>query len=167
MVFFRQRHMTYPLQHYRDIELMSLRKGHKLNLLWVQADDFPISGQIATLSGADLDAKRQQWLRRHDQDTGGGSMGFFPLIPDLPVLFTTTLDKTRKIFKFMRGSIRAWTLDPVDEERVKASNEQDIILQKPPLMVYVEKVGENMPQHLDLDPQIYGVTCTLCPSLHC
>ena len=86
-------------------------------------------------------------------------MGFFPLIPDLPVLFTSTLDKTRKIFKFTRGTIRAWTLDPVDEGRVTASNEQDIILQKPPLMVYVEKAGENMPQHLNLDPQIYGVTC--------
>ena len=84
-------------------------------------------------------------------------MGFFPIIPNLPVAVTSTLDKTRKIFKFTRGIIRGWTLDPIDEERVRHSTEQDIMLTKLPLMVYVEKEGENMPQHMDLDPQIFGV----------
>ena len=127
----------------------------RMQILWVQAEDFPIAGQIAQLSDNDLWTKRQQWLKRHDQDTGG-IMGFFPLIPNLPVAFTLTLDKTRKIFKFTRGILRGWTLDRSDEEMVKHSAEHNIVLTKLPLMLYVEKEGDNMPQHMDLDLQIFG-----------
>ena len=39
----------------------------KTQVLWVQAEDFPISGEIATYDETKLQTKRREWLKRHDQ----------------------------------------------------------------------------------------------------
>ena len=90
---------------------------HRTQVLWIQAEDFPLSGEIATYSEEKLNQRRQDFLRRHDQSTGG-IMGLFPMVYNLPVTFTATVDKKRKIFKFTHGHIVGWTLDVVDEKHV-------------------------------------------------
>ena len=64
-------------------------------------------------------------------------MGLFPLVKDLPIRFTTTVDKKRKIFKFSAGAIIGWTLDPVDVARVEACTDPEMVLEKLPLMTAI------------------------------
>ena len=77
---------------------------NRTQVLWIQADDFPLSGETATYSEEKLIQRRQDFLRKHDQSTGG-IMGLFPMVYNLPVTFTATVDKKRKIFKFTEGHI--------------------------------------------------------------
>ena len=128
----------------------------RTQVLWVQAEDFPISGEIATYDDAMLNKRRRDWLKRHDQSTSG-IMGLLPLVKDLPIRFTVTVDKKRNIFKFTPGKIVGWTLDPVDVARVENSTEEELMLEKLPPMIYIQRDGEGMPQHLDLEPEVYGL----------
>ena len=84
-------------------------------------------------------------------------MGLFPLVKNLPIRFTSTVDKKRKIFKFTAGTIVGWTLDPIDVTRVEATSDAEIILQKQPLMIFIRRSGEGMPQHENLEPEVYGL----------
>ena len=84
-------------------------------------------------------------------------MGLFPMVSGLPVRFTSTVDKKRKLFKFTSGKIKGWTLHPDDEKLVAESTEPEIILQKQPLAIYVKRDGEGMPQHESLEPEVFGL----------
>ena len=64
----------------------------KTQVLWAQAEYFPISGENAAYDETKLQTKRRDWLKRRDQSTNG-IMGLFPLVMELPVRFTTTVDK--------------------------------------------------------------------------
>ena len=79
-------------------------------------------------------------------------MGLFPMVYNLPVTFTTTVDKKRKLFKFTSGRIVGWTLDVEDEKRVRESLDGEIMLEKQPTMIFVRRAGEGMLQHEDLEP---------------
>ena len=132
---------------------------HKTQLLWVQCEDFPLEGDgVTTLGALQLEQRRRQWLQRSDGKTGG-VMGFFPLVKDLPVNFTVQLDRKRKILKHTEGTIHAWTLHADDAARVATSTQAEIILEHLPLQICVRKVHEEpMLQHLNLPPQVYGVS---------
>ena len=130
---------------------------HNTQVLWIQAEDYPIAGEVATYTESKIDQRRvTDFLKRHDQDTGG-IMGLFPLVKDLPVRFTTTVDKKRKVVKFTAGTIVGWTLDPIDVACVDASTDAEIVLQKQPLMLFIKRAGEGMPQHEGLEPEVYGL----------
>ena len=103
-----------------------------------------------------LEMARARWLRLHDMQTAG-IMGLFPAIKELPVRFTRTLDKERKIFKFTRGVLIGWELHPVDQERVAASSEPEIVLQRLPKHLFVRVANPGMPQHHGLEEQVYAV----------
>ena len=47
--------------------------------------------------------------------------GIIPLVQDLPVLITHTVDKKRKIFKYTTGYIEGWTLATVDGDKLRNS----------------------------------------------
>ena len=125
---------------------------HRTQVLWIQAEDFPLSGEIATYTEEKLNQRRQDFLRRHDQSTGG-IMGLFPMVCNLPVTFTATVDKKRKIFKFTHGHIVGWTLDVADEQRVRETMDFEIVLERQPAVIFVCRDGEGMPQHEDLEPE--------------
>ena len=125
-------------------------------VLWIQAEDFAISGEIATYDEKKLNERRRDFLKRHDQDTGG-IMGLFPMVESLPVRFTTTVDSKGKIYKFTRGTIIGWTLHPDDIMRVVESDDAELVLEKQPLAIYVKREGEGMPQHEQLEPEVYGL----------
>ena len=84
-------------------------------------------------------------------------MCVFPLVMGLPVRFTMTVNKKRNIFRYTEGHVAGWTVDPVDVARVENCTDLEIHLEKPPLMIYVQRTGEGMPQHMDLEPEIYGL----------
>ena len=129
----------------------------RTQVLWVQAEDFPLSGEIATMAVEKLNQRRQDdFLRRHDQDTGG-IMGLFPMVYNLPVTFTSTVDKKRKIHKFTRGHVIGWTLDVADEQRVRESMDFEIVLQKQPTAIFIRRDGEGMPQHEDCEAEVYAL----------
>ena len=71
-------------------------------VLCAQAEDFPISGEIAIYDETKLQTKRLEWLKRHDQSTTG-IIGLFPLVMELPVRFTTTVDKKTQHLQIHRG----------------------------------------------------------------
>ena len=82
---------------------------HKTQVLWIQAEDYPIAGEVATYTDVKINQRRTgDFLKRPDSDTGG-IMGLFPLVKNLPIRFTSTVDKKRKIFKFTAGTIVGWT----------------------------------------------------------
>jgi hypothetical protein len=145
----------YAAQH----RALLFAKTQRTQLLWVQCEDFPLEGQaVTTLNDWELAQRRRSWMRKSDDRTGG-VMGFMPLAKDLPMSFTRQLDKRRKILKHTQVTVDGWTLDPRDEDRVRRATEPEIMLEFMPLKLYVRKRGgDAMPQHLDLPPQIYGVS---------
>ena len=84
-------------------------------------------------------------------------MGLFPMVYNLPVTFTCTVDKKRKIFKFTQGNVVGWTLDIEDESRVRESLDFEIVLQKQPKVIFIRRAGEGMPQHEDCEPEVYAL----------
>ena len=72
---------------------------HELPILWMLAED--ASDELRGLSPQDLQDKRVRWLQRHDKDTHG-IIGVMPLIHDLPVRLTETIDKKLKLFRWVK-----------------------------------------------------------------
>ena len=86
-------------------------------------------------------------------------MGFMPLVKDLPVSFTMELDRKRQITKHTQGTIVGWALHEADVARVANTAEQELILEHLPLQICVRKTTEeSMEQHLNLPPNVYGVS---------
>ena len=59
------------------------------------------------MSGTALRNARERWLGLPDNKTAG-IMGLLPLVKDLPVRFTQTINRERQIFKHSRGVLLAY-----------------------------------------------------------
>ena len=119
----------------------------KHKLLWIIAQDTPLFHVEAT----ELQARRENWLQRHDQSTGG-VVGILPLLHNMPIRVTQTLSdlKAFGLFKNTRGILWNWTLHDVDKDAVETAEGRDIVLQRLPLALYVRVAGANWQQHPDL-----------------
>ena len=119
----------------------------KHKLLWIIAQDTPLFHVEPT----ELQARRENWLQRHDQSTGG-VVGILPLLHNMPIRVTQTLSdlKAFGLFKNTRGILWNWTLHDVDKEAVETAEGRDIVLQRLPLALYVRVAGANWQQHPDL-----------------
>ena len=62
---------------------------------------------------------REGWLIAHDQKTNG-IMGLLPLVLDMPIRFTDTIDRDKTIFKHTSGILKKIILSDAEAERVKA-----------------------------------------------
>eukprot|EP00435_Cladocopium_sp_Y103_P005810 s724_g1.t2 len=84
-------------------------------LLWIVAQDTP----LFHIEPAELPARRENWLQRHDQATGG-VVGLLPLLQNMPVRITQTLPELKAfgLFKNTRGTLWNWTLHELDAEAV-------------------------------------------------
>ena len=95
-----------------------------------------------------MDAKRIRWLQRHDKATGG-IMGLLPLVRDMPVYFTDTVDRERRIFKNTRGRLIAWQLHPSEHAAIHQTPDRhlgkSIILSMLPTAVYVKVTNATWP----------------------
>ena len=151
-------HMNRPRYMASQERTILFARYHKRQLLWVRANDMPTSGDIKGLHGDALQAARENWWKRHDQHTNG-IMGLMPLVYGLPERFTRTVDPLRKIHKFTRGVLIGWELHDYDAEAIRGNAAPEIILQRCPKRLFIRVNGTNMPQHYNLEPQVFA----LCP----
>ena len=113
-------------------------RAQRSQILWVQAIDMPDTDEDKKLSKESLLQKREEWMKYHDMKTAG-ILGLFPCTANLPVRFTHTLDKKRRIFKFARGRLVGWELHKVDQERVEGTQDHEILLSRQPKRLFVTR----------------------------
>ena len=106
-------------------------------LLWIVARDTPDQTDDKALKGPALDRQRERWLQLHDQQTGG-IMGLFPCVRDMPVRFTATVDRDKKIFKNGRGILLGWELSDLDAQRAATQRVSELVLLDCPKHLYVK-----------------------------
>ena len=80
-------------------------------ILWVEAKDKPYNFSEPGLSREAREARKVRWLQKHDMETKG-IMGLFPLIPNLPVRLTETIDRKLRLHKHRQAYVRRWCLHP-------------------------------------------------------
>ena len=100
-------------------------------LLWVVAQDMPLFRVDPDEDAGHLEARKENWLQRHDQATGG-IMGLLPLLPNMPVRITQTLPELKplRLFKNSRGKLVNWCLQDADAEAVRTSTSADFVYSK-------------------------------------
>ena len=94
----------HPSYHATQLRAILFAKTNKKQLLWVTAHDKIVSNSIA-VSKEKEEARKERWLEFHDRFTGG-IPGVLPLVRDLPVRFTESIDKRSRemgVFKHCRG----------------------------------------------------------------
>ena len=65
-------------------------------------------------------------------------MGLLPLVLDMPVRFTESLNQDYGVCKHSRGWIRGWKLTEGEEKRLAHSDDPENVLLEPPAEIYVE-----------------------------
>ena len=78
-----------PKYHASILRARKYAQTKKQILLWLIALDKPTHPDHTALSEEALEAKKAEWLKLHDQKTGG-IMGCLPLVKDLPLRLTET-----------------------------------------------------------------------------
>ena len=126
-------------------------------LLWAVAQDRPLFSMEPGVAAHELQLRKEGWLQRHDQSTGG-IIGLLPMLPGMPVRITQTLPdlKPFSLFKNTRGQLWGWALDPVDLVEVHACKTAEHVLKKLPVCLFV-KIANATWQHKPGLPQ--GVAC--------
>ena len=106
------------------------------------AKDKSLHKDNETLCPQEMRERRLQWLRYHDQQTGG-IMGLQPLARGLPLRITKTSDhhKDKGLFKNKRCTLHGWQLHPVDQARLEDTTERELALQHMPLNLFVRIPG--------------------------
>ena len=120
-------------------------------LLWIVAQDTP----LFHIEPTELPTRRENWLQRHDQSTGG-VVGLLPLLQNMPVRITQTLPELKAfgLFKNTRGTLWSWTLHEADADAASQNDADNIVLQKMPLALYVHVPGQTWQQHTQLPPGV-------------
>ena len=126
-------------------------------LLWAVAQDTPLFHTDPDTDQHELRARKENWLQRHDQSTGG-VMGLLPLLPNMPVRITQTLPELKPfgLFKNTRGRMFNWTLHADDVAAIQQCTTQDLVLQHLPTCIFVEIPGATWQHRPNLPP---GVAC--------
>ena len=122
-------------------------------LCWSFAHDVPLFSDDRDLPEPKLREKRCTWLQRHDQDTCHLT-SMLPLIKDLPVRLTDTINRNKKLYRGRRGRIVGWQLHP-DTEKVYKDGE--CLLSRQPITIFV-KFKDASWQIKDLEPGVYPLT---------
>jgi len=123
-------------------------------LCWSYAHDVPLFLDDRELPEAQLHAKRCGWLQRHNQDTCHLT-SLLPLIKDMPVRLTDTINRRLKLYRGRRGRIVGWQVYPDTEY---SSMDQECILSRQPVAILVKFNGAEWRIHKDLDCGVYPVT---------
>ena len=102
-----------------------------------RAHDVPLFSEDRELPERDLHKKRCFWLQRHDQDTCHLT-SMLPLVKNLPVRLTDTINRSKKLYRGRRGRIVGWQLHP-DTEKTYIDGE--CILSRQPVTIFVQFSG--------------------------
>ena len=82
---------------------MRFAESMQRQVFWCIAQDWPLTAEEEELSSEQLQKMCEGWLLTHDQKTNG-IMGIMPLVIDMPIRFTDTIDREKKIFKQPTGT---------------------------------------------------------------
>ena len=130
-------------------------------LLWVVAEDKPLHKDHTTCTEAALQAKKIQWLLRHDQETGG-IMGLMPLIKGMPLRITTTQYQLKEygLFKNARCTLEGWQLNDVDEQRLQNYTGSEMKLQYLPQRLFLRRADAKWISDPQLPAGVIAITPT-------
>ena len=123
-------------------------------LHWTVAQDTPLNREDRELPPDQLDAKRRQWQKLHDQATGH-VVGQVPLAVGLPMRLTATVDHERQLFRGRRCRIVGWAPHP-KEERLDVDGEW--LLTKMPQIIYLHFEDARWTIHPELGKGVYPLT---------
>ena len=126
-----------PKYHASQLRVVNYAKAANKRVLWVVAHDWPMAGGDEQLVGTTLEKARRRWLQQHDKTTGG-IMGLLPLVKDIPVRLTATVDESLGAFKNARAKLVGWELDPAETARLQATDAPEIELLKRPLALHLK-----------------------------
>ena len=127
---------SFNVPRYFNIQLRAqeFAKAKHAQLLWCHAVDVPLHPGDRDLPEEARSRKLASWLTRHDQDTNH-LISILPLIKDLPLRLTDTIDRDLQLYKGRRCKMWGWTLHPhAMETKLEAG---EIVLDKLPLVIYV------------------------------
>ena len=124
-------------------------------ICWSFAHDIPLFSDDRELPEKDLRAKRCNWLQRHDQDTCHLT-SVLPLVGDLPVLLTDTINRGEKLYRGRRGRVVGWQLHP---DTLKTYQDGECVLSHQPVAIFVKFPGATW-RIKDLDVGVYPLTQT-------
>ena len=147
-----------PKYHASQLRAEHYARRKNIILLWLVAEDKPLHKDHHSLSPEELKAKRDQWLTYHDQQTGG-IMGLQPLALGMPLRITQTIlqHKDKRLFKNARCTLHGWKLHPVDEERLRHTAEQQLVLQHMPEQLFIRMEAATWVAHSELGPGVVGL----------
>ena len=108
-------------------------------VFWCVAQDWPITSEEEALSQEQLQALRESWLLAHDQKTNG-IMGLLPLVINMPIRFTDTVDREKKIFKQTTGILKKIRVSEEERKRImsEVADETQIVLKSMPKALTIE-----------------------------
>ena len=106
-------------------------------VLWCIAQDWPLTAEDEVMTPAELQKNREAWLTTHDQRTAG-IMGLLPLVKDMPLRFTDTIDRSQKVFKHSSGVLRKVVLEDAEADRVAQLRDNEVVLQAMPACLVIE-----------------------------
>ena len=139
-----------PKYHALICHAVQFAKAKSQPVLWCIAQDWPLTTDDEQLTPEELQQYREAWLTTHDQRTGG-IMGLLPLVENMPVRFTDTVDKEKKVFKHTAGILRKIELEDEEADRVLTCTDTEIVLQRMPTLLQIEiSEGHDEPVLLDL-----------------
>ena len=142
-----------PKYHAQQLRAVHFAKAKRRRLLWTVAYDKPLTADDAYLSSEALRQQRQRWLELHDKQTNGLG-GLLPLVKEMPLRVTTTLDRDRAVFKNSRAKLLGWTLPAEEEERILPLDDPEIVLTRRPLSLEIEVETHDAPVTYTLKPQV-------------
>lgn len=137
-----------------QIRAREFAKQNKLHLSWCYAKDTPLHPGDCDLPTEALDAKRERWLTRHDQDTCNIT-SLLPLVVGMPLRLTDSIDRDKQLYRGRRVTLYGWTLHP--ECVSEALQEGESILNRLPLVIYIYCAGADW-QIGKLPKGVYPVT---------
>ena len=134
-----------PVTLYAQLRSQTFARMRSQQLLWIQAVDTPPPEHFGDYSAQDLQAVKRVWLDYHTRKTEGVP-SLFPCTLDMPARITDGRGKECKEYKIHNGSkcrIKGWQLDAEDEESLRTSKENEVVLKYLPLVLFVELQGED------------------------
>ena len=123
-------------------------------LCWSFAADYPLWEESRSWSREKLQQKRVAWLQFHDQKTAHLN-SVLPLIRDLPVRLTETIDRSRQLYRGRRGVLKSWTWE---EKTVLKPTTDGVVASCMPRCVYVAFAGATWKVGAGLEKGVYPLT---------
>ena len=128
---------NYPKYHAQQLRSRLFAIAKHRRLLWVRAHDWPVAQGDEDLTKEELARLRRNWLQLHDKATAG-VMGLLPLVYGLPMRLTSTEDASQNAYKNARCTLEGWALTTAEEARLRACNDNEVVLVDRPLYLRVK-----------------------------